>query len=211
MNKKNTLNEQEQFWAKTYANDYIKKNSSFDLKKGIEAWKKMTFQIFNIKNILECGCNIGKNLNCLNRLYPQANKSIIEISKPAYDHVLKTYCVKNAYNGSIISSNFSLNSFDLVFTMGVLIHISPTNLIANMQKIFDYSNKYILIGEYFNRTPTAVTYQGFSDKLFKCDFGKIFIENFNIKLIDYGFLWGHLYDRAGFDDITWWLFEKIKS
>lgn len=33
MNKKNTLNEQEQFWAKTYANDYIKKNSSFDLKK----------------------------------------------------------------------------------------------------------------------------------------------------------------------------------
>jgi hypothetical protein len=21
-------------------------------------------------------------------------------------------------------------------------------------------------------------------------------------------LWGHIYDVAGFDDITWWLFEK---
>jgi len=211
MNKKNTLNEQEQFWAKTYANDYIKKNSSFDLKKGIEAWNKMSLQIPNIKNILECGCNIGKNLNCLNRVYPQAKKSIIEISKPAYDHVLKTYNVKNAYNGSIISSNFSLNSFDLVFTVGVLIHISPKNLIANMKKMFDYSNKYILIGEYFNRQPTTIIYQGLSNKLFKCDFGKIFINNFNVKLIDYGFLWGHLYDNAGFDDITWWLFEKIED
>ena len=211
MNKKNTLNQQEQFWAKTYASDYIKKNNSFDLKKGIEAWNKMSLQIPNIKNILECGCNIGKNLNCLNRVYPQAKKSIIEISKPAYDHVLKTYNVKNAYNGSIISSNFSLNSFDLVFTMGVLIHISPKNLIANMKKIFDYSNKYILIGEYFNRQPTTIIYQGLSNKLFKCDFGKIFINNFNVKLIDYGFLWGHLYDNAGFDDITWWLFEKIED
>ena len=182
MNKKNTLNQQEQFWAKTYASDYIKKNNSFDLKKGIEAWNKMSLQIPNIKNILECGCNIGKNLNCLNRVYPQAKKSIIEISKPAYDHVLKTYNVKNAYNGSIISSNFSLNSFDLVFTMGVLIHISPKNLIANMKKIFDYSNKYILIGEYFNRQPTTIIYQGLSNKLFKCDFGKIFINNFNVKL-----------------------------
>ena len=83
MNKKITLNEQEHFWAHTYANDYIKKNSSFDLKNGIEAWKKMTLKIPNLQNILECGCNIGRNINCLNNVYPYANKSIIEISKPA--------------------------------------------------------------------------------------------------------------------------------
>lgn len=34
------------------------------------------------------------------------------------------------------------------------------------------------------------------------------IENFEVSLVDYGFLWGHIYDSAGFDDITWWLFEK---
>ena len=84
MNKKITLNEQEQFWAHTYANDYIKKNSSFDLKNGIDAWKKMTLKIPKYpRNILECGCNIGRNINYLNKVYPYANKSIIEISKPA--------------------------------------------------------------------------------------------------------------------------------
>jgi hypothetical protein len=92
--------------------------------------------------------------------------------------------------------------------MGVLIHIHPDDLLANMRKMFDYSNKYILIGEYFNRTPVMIEYQGQKDKLFKRDFGKLFIENFPVDLVDYGFLWGHIYDDAGFDDVTWWLFEK---
>lgn len=77
-----------------------------------------------------------------------------------------------------------------------------------MKKLFDYSKKFILIGEYFNRTPIMQEYHGKLNKLFEKDFGKLFIQNFNISLIDYGFLWGHIYDDAGFDDITWWLFEK---
>ena len=104
--------------------------------------------------------------------------------------------------------NFRESEFDLVYVMGVLIHIHPDDLLANMQKMYEYSNKYILIGEYFNRTPVMIEYQGEKDRLFKRDFGKLFIENFNVNLVDYGFLWGHLYDKAGFDDITWWLFEK---
>ena len=59
-----------------------------------------------------------------------------------------------------------------------------------MSKLYDYSNKYILNGEYFNRTPVIIEYQGQLNKLFKRDFGKLFSENFNVKLIDYGFLWG---------------------
>lgn len=30
-------------------------------------------------------------------------------------------------------------------------------------------------------------------------------QNFDVELVDYGFLWGHIYDDAGFDDITWWV------
>ena len=77
-----------------------------------------------------------------------------------------------------------------------------------MEKIFSLSKKYILIGEYFNRTPVSIKYRNKKDLLFKNDFGKIFIENFKVKLLDCGFLWGKIYDSAGFDDITWWLFEK---
>ena len=28
----------------------------------------------------------------------------------------------------------------------------------------------------------------------------MFIQNFKVKLVDYGFLWGHIYDDGGFDD-----------
>lgn len=27
-------------------------------------------------------------------------------------------------------------------------------------------------------------------------------------LIDYGFLWGHIYDKGGFGDLAYWVFQK---
>ncbi|MCW7471403.1 hypothetical protein ND863_17725 [Leptospira kanakyensis] len=152
---------------------------------------------------------MGRNIMFLEEIYSQAEKSIIEISKPAYDFVTNQYNLKNSYNGAIIDSNLESNSFDLVFTIGVLIHIHPDNLLENMKKMFNYSKRYIVIGEYFNRTPVMLEYRGEKDKLFKSDFGKLFLENFSVELIDNGFLWGHIYDSAGFDDITYWVFEKI--
>lgn len=201
--------EQEKFWATTYADDYIKKNSQFDPDLGAEAWHKMLDGVKgNIRNYLECGCNIGRNIEPIKLVLPEAQPSIIEISKPAFEFVTARHDFVHAYNGPILDSRFQTASFDLVFTMGVLIHINPDQLIAHMAKMFGYSRQYILIGEYFNRTLVTLEYQGEKEKLFKRDFGKLFMENFNVKLLDYGFLWGHVYDAAGFDDITWWLFEK---
>jgi pseudaminic acid biosynthesis-associated methylase len=201
--------EQEDFWADKYAQDYIKKNSQFDNQLGADAWKKMLHSATGeVSSYLECGCNIGRNVDQLKIALPAAKASIIEISKPAFNFITARHHFEQAFNGAILESTFEEGSFDLVFTMGVLIHINPGELLANMERIHKYSRKYILIGEYFNRTPTSIDYQGEKDRLFKRDFGKLFIENFDVKLVDYGFLWGHIYDLAGFDDITWWLFEK---
>lgn len=201
-------NAQEAFWAEAYAKDYIEKNSNFDLDLGVEGWRRMLNKADNLDRILECGCNIGRNIRFLEELLPNARKSIIEISKPAYQHVTNEFEIERSFNGAIVESNFEESSFDLVFTIGVLIHIDPRNLGANMRKMYDYSDRYILMGEYFNRTPVMIEYQGEKDRLFKRDFGKEFITNFDVDLVDYGFLWGHEFDTAGFDDITWWLFEK---
>ena len=201
------MNEQQNFGANDYAQEYIRKNSEFDQELGVEAWRKMLAHAEGIGSILECGCNIGRNIGFLDAVLPSATKSVIEISKPAFDFVTRRYKLDQAFNGAIAASNFT-GQFDLVFTIGVLIHIHPDDLLANMAKMFDYSGKYILMGEYFNRTPTMIEYQGKKDRLFKRDFGKLFIENFPVALVEYGFLWGHVYDRAGFDDITWWLFRK---
>jgi pseudaminic acid biosynthesis-associated methylase len=202
--------EQEKFWGTTYAEDYIDKNNRFDHALGAVGWEKMLVSIdkANIRSYLECGCNIGRNLVQLKSVLPRARPSVIEISKPAFDYVTNNHDLVSAFNGSILDSNFVDGDFDLVFTMGVLIHVNPDHLLRCMEKMYNYSNKYILIGEYFNRTPMSIEYQGEKDRLFKMDFGKLFIQNFKVKLLDYGFLWGHLFDAAGFDDITWHLFEK---
>ena len=201
--------EQEQFWAQTYSSDYIKKNSEFNLELGIEAWNDILKKInkSELNHILECGCNVGRNINFLNKTLPNAELSVIEISDEALKITKNKYKIYKDFNGPILDCKFK-SEFDLVFTMGVLIHINPEQLIDHMRKMYNFSKKYILIGEYFNRTPVSLEYQGHKDKLFKKDFGKIFMNEFNLKLIDYGFLWGHKYDNAGFDDITWWVFEK---
>lgn len=201
--------EQERFWATTYADGYIRKNSDFDHQLGVQAWARMLRATQGpIRSYLECGCNIGRNIEQLKRLLPDAEPSVIEISEPAFRFVISKYRIARAFNGAILDSRFEDGAFDLVFTMGVLIHINPDQLLEHMAKMVACSSRYILIGEYFNRTPTTIEYQGEADRLFKRDFGRLFVENFRVKLLDYGFLWGYLYDSAGFDDITWWLFEK---
>ena len=130
--------EQEEFWANTYAADYIKKNSDFDSLAGQKAWQEMLSKTYSISTILECGCNIGRNIKFLNNILPSAKKSIIELSKPAYDFVINNMEIQNSFNGSIIESELNGHTFDLVFSTGVLIHIHPDNLLDNMQKMFLY-------------------------------------------------------------------------
>jgi pseudaminic acid biosynthesis-associated methylase len=201
------MNEQETFWAHEYAGEYIDKNAEFESALGVEAWRLMLAKAGGVHSVLECGCNIGRNIGFLNAVLPDASKSAIEISKPAFQHVTRLYALKHAFNGSIEESDLPAG-FDLVFTLGVLIHIHPDNLLVNMRKMHGLSGKYILMGEYFNRTPVMLEYRGQQERLFKRDFGKMFVENFPVDIVDYGFLWGHIYDAAGFDDITWWLFRK---
>ncbi len=201
--------EQEAFWAQQYAQEYIARNGQWDVELGAQAWRQMLARADQpITNFLECGCNIGRNLDLLAQVLPQAQPSIIEISTPAFDFVTRRHRTAHAFNGPILEAKLPQQAFDLVFTTGVLIHIHPDQLLATMRRMFEHSRRYILMGEYFNRTPVMLEYRGERDRLFKRDFGKLFAENFDVTVKDVGFLWGHQFDAAGFDDTTWWLFEK---
>ncbi len=202
------MNEQELFWAETYGQEYVRKNTSFDQALGVRGWREMLRKAEDIESILECGSNIGGNIAFLNECLPEAKKSVIELNPVAFEVVSKSYRLEHAFNGSILDSDLPRGGFDLVFTRGVLIHIHPDHLAANMERMFEYSRRYVLIAEYFNRTPVMIDYQGERERLFKRDFGKFFLERFAAQVVDYGFLWGQIYDSAGFDDITWWLFRK---
>ena len=61
--------------------------------------------------------------------------------------------------------------------------------------------------EYFNPTPVSVTYRKNKNKLFKRDFAKEIMKKYNLKLIDYGFLWSED-KKVEADNTNWFLFKK---
>ncbi len=200
---------QDVFWAVEYADSYSIKNSSFDNELGRQGWAQILDKADLVqKTYLEVGCNIGRNLDQLSLLSSQFKPSVVEINPRALESVSSRHELQFSFCGPVQEASFPRESFELVFTSGVLIHVPPDDLLAVMSKMHEWSSKYIVIAEYFNRTPVSIEYQGRPDMLFKRDFGGMFADNFDVKIVDYGFLWGRIYDSAGFDDITWWLFEK---
>jgi pseudaminic acid biosynthesis-associated methylase len=100
-------------------------------------------------------------------------------------------------------------SSDLIFTCGVLIHVSPDDLPLVYEKIYSASKKYILINEYYNPSPVELEYRGHSSKLFKRDFAGELVDKFphHFEVVDYGFLWKRV--TPTWDNTTWFLLEKI--
>lgn len=193
------------FWAGQFGNDYIDRNISDQLfASNLHFFSNILKSCVSVTSVIELGANVGMNIKALKLLSPGASLHAVEINKGAYNELSKLECT--AHNSAI--EDFSINeTFDLVFTKGVLIHIAPQNLELVYRKMYELSNRYILIGEYYNPSPVELTYRGNEGKLFKRDFAGDLLHMFsNLKLVDYGFA----YKRGPFpqDDITWFLLEK---
>lgn len=202
--------EQEAFWAGKFGDDYIARNdkkSGGGLTNRIAIWVQILRRANRIKNCLEFGANIGLNLETLGIIFPELQMTAIEINEKAAKECSKLDRV-TVYNESILNFN-SDEKFDLTFTSGVLIHINPAELIGVYEKLYNYSNKYIVISEYYNPTPVEVNYRGNTGKLFKRDFAGEMMDRFSdLKLVDYGFVY-HRDNQFTADDATWFLLEKM--
>jgi pseudaminic acid biosynthesis-associated methylase len=199
--------EQETFWKNKFGNDYINRNNTIELLKNKKnLFQKIFENIDPIKNIIEFGANIGLNLLAIKEINNDIKMSAVEINKASFE-ILKKNINGNMINDSILNYNSS-DTYDFVFTMGVLIHLNPDVLDDVYNILYNSSNKYIFIGEYYNPTPVCIDYHGEKNKLFKRDFAGELMKKFNnLELIDYGFVYNKdpLYPL---DDITWFLFIK---
>lgn len=198
--------EQEKFWAGDFGLRYIDRNSSNSLLHSkIAMWARMLRAANNVSSVRELGCNIGLNLVALSRLQPKLKLSGYEINEEAARQASE-YNVANITQCSILDE-INDEKVDLTFTAGVLIHINPAFLDDVYRNLVNGSNRYVLVSEYYNPSPTQINYRGHRDKLFKRDFAGDLIDRYDLKLIDYGFL----YKRDNWapqDDITWFLLEK---
>ena len=86
--------------------------------------------------------------------------------------------------------------------------MSPDDLPIVYEIMHRASARYVLVAEYYNPTPTEITYRGHTGKLFKRDFAGDMLERFSdLSLIDYGFVY-HRDVVFPQDDLTWFLMEK---
>jgi len=200
--------EQERFWTTDFGNDYISRNNNESLiSSNVHLFSKILNCTRGVNSICELGCNIGLNLIALNRINKNYDLRGYEINSKAAQ-IAKEHQISEIIQTSVIEKLDDSKKFDLVFTKLVLIHINPSLLDSVYENLYNISNKYIMVCEYYNPTPVSVEYRGHQDKLFKRDFAGELINKFKVELIDYGFQYKLDGDFIGTDS-TWFLLKKI--
>jgi spore coat polysaccharide biosynthesis protein SpsF len=207
MDKFNTA--QEIFWAGQFGTDYISRNNSQQLlASNLSFFSKALKQTGSLSSCIEFGANIGMNLKAINLLFPKIQMKGIEINAEAAEQLRDFIGESQVFEGSILAYE-AVEKFDLVLIKTVLIHINPEKLGEVYEKLYNSSQKYILVCEYYNPSPVTINYRGHNDRLFKRDFAGEMLEMYkDLVLVDYGFAYKR--DRSfPQDDITWFLMEKV--
>ena len=199
--------EQEEFWAGKFGNEYTERNNNAIICSNISIFSKILNRTRNITSCLELGANRGLNLIAISELIPNIKMKAVEINEVAATECNKIPNV-DVFKGSIFDYEIEPETYDIVFTKGVLIHIAPEKLEGVYKTLYESSKKYVLVAEYYNPTPIEVSYRGNSEKLFKSDFAGEMLDKYeDLELVDYGFVYHRDYSFPQ-DDITWFLMEK---
>lgn len=200
--------EQEEFWAGEFGDEYVGRNQGAEmLASNIHFFSRALKSAGKVSSAIEFGANVGMNMLSLQTLYPSAVLRAVEINPTAAKQLATVIGEENTTLGSIFEYEPGAPA-DLTFTKGVMIHIAPEQLSVVYRKLYDYSSRFILVGEYYNPSPVEIPYRGHAGRLFKRDFcGEMLDAYPDLRLIDYGFSYRR--DPAHpQDDINWFLMEK---
>lgn len=196
-------NRLEHLWGGDFGDAYVERNRAAGEQRAA-FWATFLAE-FPAQRVLEVGCNLGGNLQHIAAQMPPEQVYGIDINRKALAELHRTAPGVNALYSPARDLPFRDRWFDLVFTMGVLIHQPESTLPLVMAEIMRCSRRYVLCGEYYAETTVEVPYRGKSGALFKRDYGHIYQELFpELRLLRTGLL-----NRAeGWDDVTYWVFEK---
>ncbi|CAA6676534.1 MULTISPECIES: pseudaminic acid biosynthesis-associated methylase [unclassified Lentimonas] len=210
MTDKKFETEQELFWAGKFGTEYIERNQGDALlASNLNFFTNALQRADKLNSCIEFGANIGMNLKALKLLYPELKPQGIEINEDAAAELRKVIGSENVFCQSIFNWQ-TKQTVDLSLIKGVLIHINPEKLKETYQALYQASNRYVLVCEYYNPAPVTISYRGHNDRLFKRDFAGEMMDLYpDLKLVDYGFSY-HRDPVFPQDDITWFLMEKKK-
>lgn len=157
-------------------------------------------------SVLEVGAGQGPNLMAIEKLALSAQKPVklyaTEINEKARLHLQE-----NVKSVEILHDIPKQETVDLIYTYGVMIHVHPAHIMGLQKQMFEASSRYIVCAEYFAPDMRPLPYRGEKDALWLNDYGKLWMNNFPLRVISYGFCWKPI---TGLDNITYWIFEKKK-
>jgi pseudaminic acid biosynthesis-associated methylase len=197
----------EALWSGDFGNDYVERNLRAYNERG-DFWTSL-LSVMKLDNVLEVGCNVGGNLQWAAQVLPPENIVGVDVNRKALDELCDKIPGVHGVHSSARELPLADQSCDLVFTMGVLIHQPDESLPAVMDEMARVAGRYVLIGEYFGEETTEVPYRGYRNALFRRDYGGLFAQRFSgtFQLAFSGFLG----TEDGFDNVTWWLFERTAA
>ncbi|NCG18639.1 MAG: methyltransferase domain-containing protein [Rhodobacterales bacterium] len=189
-------------WQSDFGDAYTQRNK-IDPAARTPAFSKIIADL-SIQSALEVGCNRGHNLRAL-ELAGIPKLSAVEPNTSARKIAQALVPSANIAEGAAQHLPFDTNSHDLVFTVGVLIHIAPADLPAAMQEMARVSGRYLLSIEWFADQPTVVPYRGHQQALWKTDFDRAWRDTCpQLTLIGRGTV-----NEAGvWENATWCLYEQ---
>ena len=216
-----------ELWAGEFGNEYTTRNdidvSEIAIQKRVKFLEKCLTPIFfgheydsdpeyscefpHPANILEVGIGTGLNWQHFSFLEPGDKVTGVDVNVPSLKHLDARF---SAVGGDAANLPFRDNQFDLVFTMGLLIHIPPHLIERVYSELWRVSKAFVVIAEYFSVQPNRVRYQKQFDLLWTRDYGKELMFNgeqggFEPKVVGYGC---ERKGMGGYDDLDYWILSK---
>lgn len=114
------------------------------------------------KRVLEAGCNIGNNLS---EFPVDFDVNGLDMNEKALNKCKEKYPSFKFEKGSVLEIPFPDSSFDVVFTRGVLIHISPDNIEKSTAELLRVSKKWVFNLEYFGEDNKMIKWKRGDDLL----------------------------------------------
>jgi SAM-dependent methyltransferase len=110
------------------------------------SWFCEQLKQFSFDSIFECGYLSGRNLDYIRQAFPDVRISGLEINPDAIEYAKEKTKDKDIglFEMDIYDLNSVVEKSDIVFTMGVLIHIVPEDIKNVLEKMIASSSKYVI-------------------------------------------------------------------
>ncbi|MDE2589896.1 MAG: class I SAM-dependent methyltransferase [Patescibacteria group bacterium] len=131
----------------------------------------------DIKSVLEIGCGLGNNL----KNFKGMKVTGIDLSEHAIKIARERFPNFSFYVGNILKIPLQ-ETFDLVFTSGVVEHITPNILDQAFEEMFRVSNRYILNVEAYDKTEHEIKWHRGDNEFWTVHMAERW-QRFNVKIL----------------------------